>query len=111
MALMEIVAIILAAAALVVSFTSLYATALRGAEITVDPVLIWKELGRGGATNNVPTADRLRLCVVIANVGAHGGLLEDVRIAEVEYLGTSPQLWEGVTTIFLIHQPNWTAYD
>lgn len=58
--------------------------------------LIGGEFGTGGATNWFPE-DRLRLCLAVANTGAHGGLIEEIEFDEVEYIGEHPRLWEGVT--------------
>lgn len=107
---MELVSILLAAGALVVSLAALYATALKGAEIALDLEIIGGELGRGGATNDVPTDDRLRLCVAVSNTGAHGGVVEGIDIAAVEYVGDQPRLWEGINRVILTSDDTWSPH-
>jgi hypothetical protein len=106
-----VVAILLSAAALAVSLASLYSTSLRGAEIGIDAVLIGGELGTGGAMNNIPYDQRLRVCILISNTGAHGGLLEDVRYGGFEYLGDEPKLWEGLEPTIFTSSPDWSGYS
>jgi hypothetical protein len=108
----DLVAIFLAAAALGVSLASLYTTSLRGAEVWIDvlPHPRGKELGRGGATNNVPADERLQLLVVISNTGAHGGVLEDVRFARFEYRGEKPRLWAGFHSTTLMTDEHWSPH-
>jgi hypothetical protein len=107
----EVVSILLATGALVVSLAALYTTALRGAEIGVDIELIGGELGSGGGVNNVPSDDRLRLCLALSNTGAHGGLVEGIKFAEIEYIGKHPQLWTGVSNSIVTFTDTWSQYE
>jgi hypothetical protein len=107
---MDPVSILLAGAALLVSLAALYTTSLRGAEIGLDVEIIGGELGRGGAVNDVPADDRLRLCVALSNTGAHGGLVEGVDLDNVEYIGDSPRLWDGVAQVILTSDDVWSPH-
>ena len=107
---MEAVSILLAGAALVVSLAALYTTSLRGAEVGLDVEPIGGELGIGGATNDRPSDERLRLCVALSNTGAHGALVEAIDLQNVEYIGDQPRLWDGVSNTILSADDSWSAY-
>ena len=70
-----------------------------------------RQLGRGGASNNVPNDDRLHLLVLVSNTGAHGGVLEKVEFARFRYLGEMPQLWSGIGKAALQTGPHWSPYN
>jgi len=103
-AAVEIVAILLATAALVVSGASLYSTALRGADVGIDRVE-WGGDWASDQENFLPKRERVILCLFISNTGAQGGLLEHVTIGRVEYLGNPPRLWKGISGTILSDDP------
>ncbi len=112
MACLELAVALLAAAALVVSLASLYTTSLRGAEIWIDvlPHPRDRELGRGGAVNNVPADDRLQLLILVSNTGAHGGVVEKVELVRFEYRGPRPRLWAGFHRTIFMKDEHWTPH-
>jgi hypothetical protein len=94
--MIEATALVIALAALVVSVASLYMTTLSPAEIEIDHIPREDELPGGVFSGPHPQGRELILAVFISNVGAQGGLLEDVQVAGLEWLGTGEPFWIGV---------------
>jgi hypothetical protein len=91
--MLELAAVLLSLAALVVSYAALYLTSLSPAEIEVDHVRRAGDLASDSFSGPHPRSHELRLAVFISNTGARGGLLEEIRVADFEWLGDGDPYW------------------
>jgi len=95
---LELVAVLLAGAAFAVSFVTLYLTVLRRADIRIDFVEEGQPVIRGpgfsGPVLSLPQS--ITVPVFAANLGAHGGLLAKVELADLTYEGADPPLWTTI---------------
>jgi hypothetical protein len=94
--MVELVAVFLSLAALVVSLAALYLTVLRPAEIEVDHVSSSRELFGPTFAGPNPVGELLAVTIFISNTGARGGLLEQVRLGDLEWLGQGEPYWDSV---------------
>jgi hypothetical protein len=94
--LLGLTALLISVAALVVSWVALYLTVLKPAEIEIDHVSSPNELSTTGFSGSVITGHVLHLTVFISNTGAHGGLLEDAHIDDLERHGRGKPLWTSL---------------
>ena len=83
----EVVALIVSLAALVVSAAALYLTSLAAADIEVDHVPRNDEVRSGTFSGAFPQDHYLQLAVFISNTGARAGILEELRVADLEWHG------------------------
>lgn len=60
--------------------------------------------------NSVPSDKWLRIGVDITNVGARGGVLTSLEIADFVYIGKPPFLWDSIERTILTSDPKWNEY-
>jgi hypothetical protein len=82
LSLTDLASVFLAAAALVVSFASLYLTSLRRPDIDVEHVEMANELWMSGYQGDMPYGVRVALYFFLANTGSTGTVLEEFGLTE-----------------------------
>ena len=101
--MLAVIALVISLAALVVSWTSLYLTSLGPAEIEVDDVD--SQLRLSDFSEGHPRVHQLTVAVFVSNTGARGGLLEDLRAIDLEWLGSGSPFWIDVWRTTFIRDP------
>lgn len=96
--IVEVVAIVIAGAALLVSLATIYVTALQPADIILEyadeeqPVV--RGPGFAGPVLHYPQS--ITIPVFAANVGNHGGVMIKIEVCDLVYEGADPPVWTGV---------------
>jgi hypothetical protein len=108
--MIEATALVIALAALVFSVISFYMASLSPAEIEIDHIPRGEdELPSGAFSGPHPQSNELILAAFISNVGARGGLLDDVRVTALEWLGGGESFWIDVESTALFREPRRDA--
>jgi hypothetical protein len=90
----DLVSIVVAAGAFVVSVASLYLTSLRRPDIDVDPIRQERELQVRGYSGDMLSGASIHIRFFLANTGSTGTVLEDLWFEYQEH-NTGPRIWSG----------------
>lgn len=95
----EVVSILLAAGAFVVSVASFWFASLRRPSVSVDRIAAPNELQSGGWKDGMVAMPVLHLRFFLANSGASGTVVERFEVADFEEANDGPAIWSGMELV------------
>ena len=98
--MLELVALLVSLGAFLISCAALYLTTLKPAEIDIDH--FDTKLISGTFIGPSPGSHDMELAVLISNTGARGGLLHELWVADLEWLGAGEAFWRTVERVELL---------